>query len=428
MSNPPCPPPTIWYVHHYAGGPDVGRFYRPFELARYWQSNGAKVVVITAAFHHILNAPNERQGYHLIEGVPYEFLPTPSYQGNGIKRILNMAAFTVQILRHAKNLVHRHGVPDMIIGSSPHPFTFLATHHLAQRFNAMSVFEVRDLWPLSLTELLNVSTKHPLVLLLGAIERYAYKHADKVVSLLPKTLSYMTAHGLTHPDSWHYIPNGVDMQRPIPVNADSDALSQARQWRAAGKFILAYPGALGKPNNMSPLIEAMNILRQRGRNDIALLIVGQGEQMQQLKTEVDHKKLQDRIAIHPQINKNAVIYLLQNVDAGYLSVHKKPALYRFGISLNKLFDYMYAKLPIIYAIEAGNNPVAECQCGYSVAPDKPEDIATALETMAALPAMARRAMGERGYQYGLQHHHYPTLANQYLTLLPGYTAAQPEGV
>jgi len=387
-------------------------------------------VVITAAFHHILNAPGKRQGHHLIESVPYEFLPTPAYKGNGVGRILNMMVFTLQILRHAKTLIQRHGTPDMIIGSSPHPFTFLASHRLARRFKSVSVFEVRDLWPLSLTELLNVSSKHPLVLLLGFIERYAYSHADKVVSLLPQTLPHMTAHGLTHPDRWHYIPNGVDMQGPIPVDADSAALIQAQQWRAAGKFIIVYPGALGKPNNLLPLIKAMAILRQRKRSDIALLIVGQGEQASQLKAEISHEQLQNSIMMYSQVNKKAVIKLLQYVDAGYLSVHKKPALYRYGISLNKLFDYMHAKLPIIYAIEAGNNPVAECQCGYSVAPDKPDEIAAALEAMAALSMQERRAMGERGYQYGLQHHHYPELAGRYLALMPNRINAvnQLEGI
>jgi len=408
--------PVIWYVHPYAGGPDVGRFYRPFELAQSWRLKGVNVVVITAAFHHILNAPDSRKGLHDIEGVPYEFLPVPAYKGNGIARLLNMLAFSVQLRSHAKTLVQRHGLPDMIIGSSPHPFIFLATHRLARRFHAISVFEVRDLWPLSITELLNVSTKHPLLLAMDYVQRHAYKHADAVVSLLPETLSYMAERGLNDPGRWRYIPNGANMLQATPVSISSDALSQAQRWREEGKFILAYPGALGVPNNLLPLIHTLEILRNRGKHHIVLLIVGRGEQEQQLKALVAQKQLQDRIAIHSQISKEAVISLLQHVDAGYISLHKSP-VFRFGVSPNKLFDYMRAKLPIIYAIKAGNDPVRDCQCGYSVAPDQPEDIADALIALAALSVQERQTMGERGYQYGLQNHHYPKLADKYLQLL-----------
>jgi len=410
-------PPVIWYVHHYAGGPDVGRFYRPFELAKSWQAKGAKVVIIAAAFHHILNVPGSRQGLHNIGGVPYEFLPAPAYKRSGMGRLLNMLVFSMRVLRHAKTLTQRYGVPDLIIGSSPHLFIFPVTHRLARRFKAVSVFEVRDLWPLSITELLGVSTRHPLVMLMDYLQRRAYKYADAVVSLLPGTLPYMLKHGLNDSRRWYYIPNGADMLQVASSEVPSDALNQAQQWRKEGKFILAYVGALGVPNNMTPLIEAMAMLRGRGEHPIAVVIAGQGEQEQQLKTLVKQKRLQDCIMFYPQISKEAVFSLLQSVDAGYLSVHRKLALYRFGVSLNKLYDYLRFKLPVIYAIEAGNDPVRECQCGYSVAPDKPGDIAGALTALAALPAQERLAMGERGYQFGLREHHYPRLAQRYLDIL-----------
>jgi len=408
--------PVIWYVHPYAGGPGVGRFYRPFEFARNWQSKGVKTIVITAAFHHILNAPGSRKGLHDIEGVSYEFLPMPAYKGNGIGRLLNMFALNAQLHRYARALVQRHGTPDMIIGSSPHPFSFFTIHKLVRRFNAMSVFEVRDLWPLSLTELLNVSPKHPLVLLMGYAERYAYRHADAIVSLLPEALPYMAAHGLKESRRWHYIPNGADMKQILPVMCSSDALTQAKQWRDAGKFVLVYPGALGMPNNLGPLVQAIKILRQRKHEHIGVIIVGKGEQEQQLRAQIAHESLQNSIAIYPQVSKDAVVSLLQNTDAGYISLHKS-SVFRFGVSPNKLFDYMRAKLPIIYAIEAGNDPVRDCRCGYSVAPDKPEEIADALVALAALPLQERQAMGQRGYDYGLENHHYPRLADKYLNLL-----------
>lgn len=174
--------PVIWYVHPYAGGPGIGRYCRPFELGKAWQRAGARPLVITASFHHLLDEPGAHPAHVDVEGVPYAFLSVPSYRTNGLGRVVNMAIFTAQIWRQAARLAQRYGRPDLVIGSSPHPYAFLGTHAVARRFGARSVFEVRDLWPLSLVELAGVSPAHPMVRVTAWLERYAYRHADTVVS------------------------------------------------------------------------------------------------------------------------------------------------------------------------------------------------------------------------------------------------------
>mgnify|MGYP003351889569 CR=1 FL=1 len=62
--------------------------------------------------------------------------------------------------------------------------------------NVPLIFEVRDLWPSSLIEILNLKPWHPLVLGLSLIEKHAYRHAKQVVSLLEFAKPY-TAHGYT---------------------------------------------------------------------------------------------------------------------------------------------------------------------------------------------------------------------------------------
>jgi len=415
--------PTIWYVHPYAGGPSIGRYHRPFELGRAWQAAGAHVIVVTAAFHHLLDAPNRLQGAHNVNGVPYEFLATPSYAGNGPGRLINMAAFTLQLLRNATSLARRYGTPDMIIGSSPHPYIFPVTHRLARRFGALSTFEVRDLWPLSLVELAGVSAKHPLVRLTDRLERYAYRCADAVVSLLPNTLAHMQARGLD-PARWHHIPNGVSLASASLPNNANPACTQAQLWRAQGKHVVVYAGALGVPNHLSSLVNALTVLRERGDDRVAAVIVGRGEETQHLQSLIREAQLQDRVAIYPQISKEGVFALLQQADSGYISLRPEP-LFRFGVSPNKLFDYMLARLPVIFAIKAGNDPVRDHRCGYSVAPGNVTQIADALAALAALPAAERQAMGERGFQYVQQEHDYSLLAARYLDILASRKSDQP---
>lgn len=407
--------PVIWYVHPYAGGPGVGRYSRPYELGHAWQAADADVVVVTASYHHLQDAPGQHRGSRDIEGVPYEFLPTPSYQGNGIGRLANMGAFAMQLLRHHRRLQQRYGKPDMVIGSSPHPYAFPATHRIARHDGARSVFEVRDLWPLSLVELAGVAPSHPLVRATGWLERYAYRNADAVVSLLPKTADYMRGRGL--PDGrWHYIPNGVDTAAAAAPDGDSPPRQQALRWKAQGRRVVVYAGALGVPNHLESLVQAMALVHGRGEPRIAAVIVGRGERAQHLREQIRQLGLQDCVALYDQIAKRDIPALLGAADIGYISLKPEP-LFRFGVSPNKLFDYMLARLPVLFAVQAGNNPVADYACGMSAKPGDAASVADALLAFSRATDADLAAMGERGHQYVVAEHGYPQLAQRYLDLV-----------
>jgi glycosyltransferase involved in cell wall biosynthesis len=92
-------------------------------------------------------------------------------------------------------------------------------------------------------------------------------------------------------------------------------------------------------------------------------------------------------------------------------------IYRFGIAPNKLMDYMMARCPVLHAVEAGNDPVAEAGAGITVAPESPAAVAAGLQQLAALPLVERLAMGERGRAFVLAHHTYPVLAQRFLKAL-----------
>ncbi|MDZ3831681.1 MAG: hypothetical protein U0S50_07675 [Sphingopyxis sp.] len=94
----------------------------------------------------------ERQRLNLVEthrldrfdGINFLWVTTPSYQGNGLGHLRNMAAYSLRALGKASDLLPR---PDTIIGSSVHPLAAWSGARLASRFNVPFFFEVRDLWP-----------------------------------------------------------------------------------------------------------------------------------------------------------------------------------------------------------------------------------------------------------------------------------------
>lgn len=404
--------PSIWYVHPYAGGPGIGRYDRPFHLARHWRAAGVPSVIITPSHHHLLDRTMQ-EGTLELEDASYEFLASPDYTGNGAGRLLNMATYTWRVAASAAALARRHGPPLMVIASSPHPYAFLAARYVARRFSVPCVFEVRDLWPLSLVELAGVSPAHPLVRVTGWLERYAYSRADAVVSLLPCTKDHMERHGL-RPGRWRYIPNGIEPAPPAVADADPEPARLARAWREQGRTVIVYAGALGRPNHVDSLVRAMALQRDQGRRSAAI-VVGRGELQSNLAELVQSLDLGDSVRMFDQIPKPAVQQLLLQASAGYISLRPEP-LFRFGVSPNKLFDYMLAALPVIFAVKAGNDPVAEAGCGMSVDPGDPRLISDAISTIAGLSEPERLRMGERGRTYVVERHSYARLAHDYLAL------------
>jgi len=406
---------SIWLIHPYAGGPGVGRYDRPYQLAKQWESMGWHGIVLTPSEHHLLDAPRA-PGLASIDGVTYNFIRAPAYEGNGLGRLINMAVFTAKLLHQADSLAAKYGRPAMVIASSPHPYCFLAAERLAHRFNCRCVFEVRDLWPLSLVELAGLAPINPLVLFTGWLERRAYRKADAVVSLLPCTREYMVDRGLEE-RRWKYIPNGVKTNQEDVEAENSDACKLANKWRAEGRMVVVYAGALGRPNHVRSLVSAMALQHAEGVNTAAI-IVGRGEQESELKALIVQLGLLGRVAIFEQIPKRAVLTLLRQADVGFISLRPEP-LFRFGVSPNKLFDYMMAGLPVLFAVQAGNDPVREAGCGYSVDPGQPEAISAALTKLASMSLTARREMGQRGRYWVERHHGYASLARDYLALAEG---------
>jgi glycosyltransferase involved in cell wall biosynthesis len=104
------------------------------------------------------------------------------------------------------------------------------------------------------------------------------------------------------------------------------------------------------------------------------------------------------------------------MDALYIGL-QRTSLFRFGISPNKLMDYMMAAKPVIQAIDAGNDMVADSGCGISLAPEDPRALADAIAQLAGLPAAERAAMGQRGREHVRRHHDYRVLAARFLDAL-----------
>ena len=118
----------------------------------------------------------------------------------------------------------------------------------------------------------------------------------------------------------------------------------------------------------------------------------------------------------PPVPRQSIPELLTTMDILYIGLKKQP-LFRFGVSPNKLMDYMMASKPIVYAIEASNDIVTECGCGLSVPPENPVATAEAIIKLTKMTPAEREALGERGKEYVLTHHDYKVLAKDFIRVM-----------
>lgn len=409
---------NILLINHYAGSLRHGMEYRPYYLAREWVRQGHRVHIVAANRSHIRTTEPQLAGEdrldETIDGIAYSWLATPPYRGNGIGRVRNMAAFVWRLLRERKRIV-ADVRPDIVIASSTYPLDIWPAYFIARLARARLVFEVHDLWPLSPMELGGFSRWHPFILLLQAAENFACRHADAVVAIPPKVRPHFEAHGMA-PHKLHIVPNGTDpAEWATPADALPSGLDQALgKLRADGRFVIGYAGTHGVANALSTLLEAARMLLEQ---PVDFVLVGTGPDKAALQQQAASLELANVHFFEP-VGKRQMPALLAHFDLAYIG-WRRQALYRFGISPNKLIDYMMAACPVLHAVEAGNDPVADAGCGLSVAPENPRAIADGILAMRSLSPARRKELGQRGRAYAIANHTYPVLGQRFLTACAG---------
>jgi glycosyltransferase involved in cell wall biosynthesis len=410
---------NILLINHYAGSIEHGRVYRSFYLAREWAKLGHTVTIVAASWTHLrYRQPEMIHDFQEdnLEGVKFIWLKTPKYQGNGVKRAINIFVFVAQLFRYSNKII-KQVRPDVVINTS-YPLDTYPAQYIAKKTKAKLIHEVRDIWPLSLIEVGGMSPCNPFIILMQLAENSAYHHADLVVSLLPKAEEHMRSHGMAE-GKFVWIPNGISVDEWTIDNADlpashQRAIAEAKQ---AGLFTVGFTGAYGISNTLSTVLKAAFILKNK---PVIFLLVGQGPEKERLQQQASELELNNAVFL-PTVAKELIPTLLDELDCLLITIQKQP-VFRFGISPNKLMDYMMAAKPIISSISAGNDPVAENGCGISVSGEDHQAIANAIESLMAMSGSERAEMGIKGQQYVINNHDYRVLAEKYLQIMKRKTA------
>ena len=402
---------NILYINHYAGSLKHGMEFRPYYMAREWLKKGHSVRVIAGDFSHLRTInPSVKKDFETenIDGIEYQWIKTGEYQGNGLKRALTMFRFVWKLRRKAKKLA-REFKPDVVISSSTYPLDTYAAQKIAKIAKCKYLHESHDIWPLTLTEIGGMSKNNPFVKVLAMAEKSCYKNAFKIVSVLPDANKHMLNHGLCDENKFIYIPNGIAVEDWNNFeNVPEEHQNLVDKLKKENKFIVCYLGGHAISNYLEVLIDAARICTDK---DIAFVLVGKGVEKEKLEKRVAEENI-DNVYFLPPVNKKAVPTMLSQADLLYIGA-KPCKLYEYGVSMNKLYDYMMSARPIVNAVRASNNEVEQANCGIYVEPVG-ENIAQAITKIKYLDENTLKTMGENGKNWVLKNCSYDILADSFL--------------
>jgi glycosyltransferase involved in cell wall biosynthesis len=389
-------------ANHYAGLPDTVPATRPYDLARHLVTLGHQVTIFACSFNHYTFKEERVSGARLFrrevsEGVEIIWIRSLPYQKNGLRRLANMlgyaALFTI-------NGAIRRPRPDVVIGTTVHPFAPLAAFVVARLRGARFWLDITDIWPDSLIELGHLPARSFAARLFGWCENFSLRRADTVMSVLPNVTDFVRAKGLQTPTLW--TPNGFDRSRARVSDAPL-------RGAANSVFTVTYAGGFAPAHALDVVIDAALILQQRAER-VRFVLIGDGPEMNRIKARIAQHGLKN-VDLTGLVPKRDVYSHLRGADA-LLVTGKNLPVYRYGVAFNKIPDYMLAARPLIFAVSAGNNPVAEAQAGIAVPGEDAGALADAVVSLAQLPAPERQRMGERAREFALQVFDYEQTARR----------------
>jgi glycosyltransferase involved in cell wall biosynthesis len=380
----------IWLANHYAVPPNIAGITRHYEMAREWAvREGAEVTLFLSKFTHprrTFITDEEKNNVEPIRGLTLHWLWSFPHQKNDVKRILNMASFSV--LFFLSGLFKKK--PDVLVASSPHLFTGFVGWMLAKIKRCPFVFEVRDLWPDSLISMGGLKNKG-IIALLTWMESFLYRNADQIIVLTEHQRKFI-ADKETAPSHIQLIPNG------IVVDSWQPDLSKRAEYRQKmnmpeDRFIAIYTGAHGPANALEHVVKAGRYLKP----NLSIVLIGDGPEKEKLQ-QIKREERLENVHLFDPVPKSEIFHYIYAADCGIISLANNE-VFR-GARPNKLFDYAFIGLPIVTTISGEVREIIESnQIGIFAGTESPAELAEAIDQVRSFTPERLEQITQNGRLY-----------------------------
>ncbi len=395
----------IWFFNQYASTPEYGIPGRHYYFGRE-MSKLKFIVKIFAANNSHLNIKEKKAGNFkekINSRFSIFFLSTFKYRSSQSPwRIINWFIYSL----HCIFLPFRvKSKPDYIVYSSPSLLGVFSAFLLAKYYGAKLVFDVRDIWPLTLIELGGFSRHNPLIWFMSLIEKFAYKRSDQIISNVPLFKIYIDELiGLG--DKVKIIPNGIDLDEFVPSPVfHADKLEKILK----DKFVVGYVGTIGIANAVDTLIEAASKIQNK---EVHFLIVGNGSELASIK---ELSKNMSNITFLDAVQKSQVASVLEFIDVGYLAQLPKE-MYRYGLASIKIPEYLIMGKPVIHMTDFWS-PVAEKEFGSVIRFGDTDTFLEAIAKYQGLKNNKLKIFREDAHLYAVDNYDYKKIAEKLIDTL-----------
>ena len=366
---------------------------RTWEHVSRWVKDGHKVTIITTA-------PNFPQGKPLA-GYTNRWYMKEDMGGVTVIRVKSYIAanegFLKRILDYVSFMVTGGIVamfqkrPDILITTSPQFFCAVAGWVVSRLRRLPWIFELRDLWPASIVAV-GAMKEGIAIKTLYWMEMSMYRAADRVIAVTKGLKQDLVDRGIPS-DKIVVVRNGADTNRFTPRPKDATFVEK---FGLQGKFVVGYYGTIGMGAGVQTAVDAGRVLRDRGSDDIVIMLAGAGAEYDEVEKSIQEQGLTNVKLLPPfdQADMPAVWSLL---DAAIVMMKDRP-LFRATIS-SKTFEALAMGMPVIMSLPAGEATglVDEYGFGINVLPENPEDMANAIQKLADDPALTK-ALGQKALE------------------------------
>jgi glycosyltransferase involved in cell wall biosynthesis len=414
---------NIWIINHYAT-----KMYRDQAGRHYWFSenlikDGYNPTIFCASTVHNSNENIRTNKQKFISrktnDIPFVFVETPKYKGNGKQRINNMFSFYMNLFPVAKEYAKQNGKPDVIIASSVHPLTLVAGIKIAKKFGIPCICEVRDLWPETLVAYNSLNQNSLVSKLLYLGEKWIYKNANKIIFTMEGGIDYikdkkwdLDSGGPVDLKKVFHINNGVDL-KVFEDNLEKHVIND-NDLTCEKHFKVIYTGSISKANNVKKIVDVADFIAKKGDNKIKFLIFGEGLQKEELETYCRNANL-NNIKFKGLVEKSKVPYILSKSNLNIFHFENN-SLKRYGASLNKMFEYFASRKPILSDCEFGYDLIKKYQSGVVIDDASVEQLANEIIKFSTMTEQEYELYCSNAYKLAKQYD-FKILTNQLEKLL-----------
>lgn len=372
--------------------PGFGTEYRSHLLAEAWAAQGIEVRYLAASFSHLSSKPPPPTKVELEVsegGVDYRLVPVRHYSGSGPARVMAILDTWRKggqaLVRHAREFK-----PDLVVAATVYQLDNWGMVQAARECGAVAMRETRDLWPLTIKNFSRTWPLNPLVPLIQAGEDHACRHADVLVCTMANALEYLSTRGLTQ-ERFAYIPQ-IGPKKLSPEPLPEEVERSLAEMKSQAETLLVFTGGFVPSNNVDQILRALALAGKGFR----LALFGSGSLEPSLKSLAQELGGQARFFGH--VPRRAIPSALKFADAG-VHCFGKYDIYRYGVSPNKVVEYLSFGLPCIMAVPGSSNMVAESGAGLTVPAGDVNQLASAFQRFASLSPEARDEMARKGREY-----------------------------